>query len=82
MSYMQPFPHDLFGQVPVTVQDVRAWLAAVPRIDPDGPRAAHYVRAYGVVDKIARAKLDGTFEAVTAPRPRPAGAWWDRFHWP
>lgn len=78
---MRPFPHDLFGQVPVTRQDVRAWLISVPRIDPDGPRAAHYARTYAVAEKIAQAKLAGTFDAITAPRERPAGAWWDRFHW-
>ena len=72
---------DLFGQVPITHQDVAAWLLAVPRMDPDSPRAAWYIRAYSVTDKIAAAKLAGTFELVTAPRDPPAGHWWARFRW-
>lgn len=55
---------DLFGVVPVSVDEVRAWLAAVPRIDPDGPRAADYVRSFRVVEKIQAAKVAGTFDAA------------------
>lgn len=55
---------DLFGVVPVTIDEVRAWLAAVPKIDPDGPRAADYVRTWRVVEKIQAAKIAGTFEAT------------------
>ncbi|MGC1173114.1 hypothetical protein [Polaromonas sp.] len=80
---MQQSPVDLFGEVVVTQQDVRAWLLAVPRIDPDGPRAGHYVRGYGVVAKIAHAKLYGTFDQLTAPRliePQSA-EWWHRMAW-
>ncbi len=72
---------DLFGEVVITVPDVRAWLAAVPRIDPDSPRAEHYVRGWDVVGKIARAKREGWFDQVTAPREPPPGHWWLRFHW-
>lgn len=74
---MQPYPFDLFGEVPVTWLDVEAWLIAVPRIPPDSPRAAHYVRGYDVPGKIAAAKRAGTFDALvsrpTAPEP------WQRF---
>lgn len=80
---MQQSPVDLFGEVVVTQQDVRAWLLAVPRIDPDSPRAAHYLRGYAVASKIAAAKLSGSFDAITAPRqlePQSA-AWWDRMTW-
>ena len=80
---MQQDPIDLFGEVVVTHHDVRAWLLAVPRIDPDGPRAAHYIRGYGVVAKISAAKLYGTFDAITAPRMiEPQSAeWWHRMAW-
>lgn len=61
---MQPRLLDLFGQVQVTKQDVYAWLLAVPAIDPASPRAASYVRDYGVVQKITRAKLDGSFDTT------------------
>jgi len=56
-------PRDLFGDVPVYTYDVDAWLRAVPKIQPGTARAAHYVHAYNVIEKIKRAKLDGTFEA-------------------
>lgn len=56
---------DLFGDIPVSLAEVRAWLVAVPRIDPDGPRAVEYVRTWHVVEKIQAAKLAGTFEADT-----------------
>ncbi|MCM2250853.1 MAG: hypothetical protein NDJ19_00700 [Ramlibacter sp.] len=78
---MEPYRTDLFGQVIVTISDVRAWLAAVPRIDPDGPRAEHYARAWHVVDKITRAKLAGHFDALTAPRAAAPAHWWLRFRW-
>ena len=56
---------DLFGEVPVTRSDVYAWLLAVVNLDPASERAARYVRSYDVVNKITRAKLDGSFEATT-----------------
>jgi hypothetical protein len=80
---VKPFPRDLFGEVVVTHDDVRAWLLAVPRIDPESARAAHYVKGYGVVDKIRAAKLQGLFDACTAPRmiePQ-SQSWWDRMCW-
>lgn len=78
---MHPSKLDLFGEVVITLDDLRAWLVAVPRIDPDGPRALHYVRSYAVPDKVRQAKLSGTFDALTAPRDTPAAHWWARFHW-
>lgn len=78
---MRPPVRDLFGQIPVTHQDVAAWLIAVPRIDPSSPRAAAYVRAYSVPEKIARAKENGTFEQLTAGPEIPPGHWWRRFKW-
>lgn len=45
----------------VTAADVRLWLETVPRLDPDGPRAAAYVRGYNVASKIARAKQEGAW---------------------
>ncbi len=71
---------DLFGQVPISHDDIAAWLVAVPRMDPASPRAARYVVAYSVTDKIATAKLNGTFEATVQSREQPAH-WWQRFKW-
>lgn len=57
---------DLFGEVLITTHDVYAWLLAVVDLDPASERAAGYVRTYGVIDKIARAKQDGSFDELTA----------------
>jgi hypothetical protein len=83
MYRMTPHPLDLFGDVVITHADVRAWLVAVPRLDPESTRAAHYVRTYGVIDKIRFAKQQGMFDACTLPRmiePK-SQAWWDRMCW-
>lgn len=55
-------PPDLFGEIPVSVDDVRAWMRAVPGLAPESPRFAHYVRTYHVIEKIQAAKRAGTFE--------------------
>lgn len=71
---------DLFGQVVVTWPEVFAWCEAVAGIPADSPRLAHYIRGYNVPAKVARAKLDGTFQAVL-DRPAPSPFWWHRFRW-
>jgi hypothetical protein len=58
---------DLFGDVPVTRQDVYAWLMAVVEMDPESLRAAGYVRQYRVLDKIVAAKLNGSFDEIVSP---------------
>lgn len=68
---MQPAPRDLFGEVPVSLGDVLAWMLAVPGIAPDSPRFAYYLRTYDVIGKIQAAKLAGTFEEITGAPPAP-----------
>ena len=55
---------DLFGDVPVTADEVADWCEIVAGIEPDSPRFPYYVRAWRVVDKIKAAKLAGTFPAI------------------
>lgn len=55
---------DLFGDVPVTADEVADWCEIVAGIEPDSPRIAYYVRAWRVVDKIKAAKLAGRFDAI------------------
>lgn len=55
---------DMFGQAQITSHDLYAWLLCVPRIDPASADAGRYVRGYSVIEKIARAKSDGSFDAV------------------
>lgn len=57
---------DLFGEIPVTLTDVLAWMLAVPRIPPTTRRFAWYVRNYHVIGKIQAAKEDGSFYAIVA----------------
>ena len=78
----RPQPYDLFGEVIVTTLDVRAWLlTVVPRIDPDGPRAARYVQLWNVAGKIASHKVAGSFEKTTTPRPPMADDFAIRMNW-
>lgn len=80
---MLPPVLDLFGEVVITHNDMRVWLQTVPRIDPDGPRARHYLRGYDVPAKIRAAKLAGVFETLTAPRmiECQSASWWSRMAW-
>lgn len=61
---LHPRYHAAYGNAPVYQEDIDLWLRAVPRMHPDSPRAAHYVRSYNVVGKISRAKLDGTLPDI------------------
>ena len=63
---MRPPARDLFGQVPITTLEVDQWLLAVPRMRPGTRRAAWYVQAYAVHDKIKAAKLAGTFDDLVS----------------
>lgn len=60
---------DLFGEVVVTWEDVRLWLTAVPRIDPDSPRAIRYAIGWNVPAKIRAAKLAGWFDQLAPAKP-------------
>ena len=63
---MRPMPLDLFGQVIITTQDLDTWLIAVPKMRPGTRRAAWYLKAYDVVQKITQAKLSGHFAELEA----------------
>lgn len=70
---------DLFGQVVVTWPDIFEWCETVAGIPPDSPRLAGYVRAWCVTEKIAAAKLAGTWpinpvQLLQANSPASCGA--------
>lgn len=71
MSHLlrQP-PVDLFGEVPVTENDLYDWVAAVSPVHLSERGFDHYVRRYDVAAKIRVAKLRGSFESICA-RPKP-----------
>ena len=78
---MTPHVRDLFGEIPVTWQEIDAWLLSVPRIEPSSPRAERYVKNWDVPGKIRRAKEAGTFEQITAQPEPPSPFWWKRMRW-
>lgn len=61
---MPPMKQDLFNEVPVTWEEVRAWVRAVPKLDPDTAFAEYYIKAWNVPDKIRRAKMNGTYDEL------------------
>ena len=63
---------DLFGEIPVTLGELLAWMLAVPGIPPSSSRFGHYVRGYQVIEKIRAAKRVGTFHQVIEAADRPA----------
>ncbi|MGQ0655618.1 MAG: hypothetical protein ACT4P4_25730 [Betaproteobacteria bacterium] len=65
---------DLFGEIPVTLAELLAWMLRVPGIAPDSPRFSRYVRAYDVIGKIQRAKAAGELEELLQAHATPAPA--------
>jgi hypothetical protein len=60
-------PYDLFGEIPVTEDDIYSWVAAVaPRWLSPERSYLHYVQSWDIAGKVRMAKLRGEFEAVTS----------------
>jgi hypothetical protein len=58
-------PYDLFGEIPVTEDEIFQWVAAVaPRWLTPERSFRGYVAAYHVPEKIRAAKLAGTFSTI------------------
>lgn len=56
---------DLFGDVQVTLDDLRAWVSAISPAWTSSERSlAFYIDRWNVADKVRRAKLAGTFDAT------------------
>ena len=65
-------PYDLFGEIPVTDDDIYAWVAAVaPRWLYPERSYLGYVKNWNVADKVREAKRLGIFEQVTSQRREP-----------
>lgn len=62
---------DLFGEIPVTWDDVRDWTLAVAGIPPDSWRFDWYVQHWDVPGKVRAAKAAGTFYAALQATRRP-----------
>jgi hypothetical protein len=56
---------DLFGQVVVTYEDLELWVSALaPGFAGNVYRREYYISHWNVADKVARAKMAGTFDAT------------------
>lgn len=63
---MMPHPLDLFGEVPVTWDEVYLWCQMVAGVT--GWRRDWYIQHWNVISKVAAAKKDGTYwQAVARP---------------
>jgi len=56
---------DLFGGVQVTYDDLHAWVRAIsPAFCSSERSLAFYIDRWNVADKVARAKLEGSFDSI------------------
>lgn len=58
---MFPHPIDLFGEVPVTHDDLDAWCELVRFSSPVQWRRDWYIKNWDVAGKVRRSKLDGSW---------------------
>ncbi len=61
---LTPMPFDLFGEVPVTWDEVYAWCEQVA--GATGWWRDWYIRNWNVIEKVRRAKTDGTYYEIVA----------------
>ena len=61
--------HDLFGEVPVTLAEVRAWVESSSPMNLAERGYDAYVRRYDVAGKVRAAKLRGDFDQAISRRP-------------
>ena len=57
-------PYDLFGEIPVTWDEVDAWCLAVAKLQPDSWRRPYYIQYWRVIEKIQQAKAANTFRTI------------------
>jgi hypothetical protein len=66
---MTPRPHDLFGEIPVTHDDIARWCEQVRYSTPTQWRHDWYVKNWNVAEKIRQEKLSGAWFAAASIRP-------------
>lgn len=65
---------DLFGEIPVQLDELLAWMLAVPGIAPGSPRFVRYLIDYDVIGKVRQAKARGELDEILEAAPAPAAA--------
>ncbi len=58
---MKPHAIDLFGEIPVTWDEVEEWVDRIQAISPTPWRRDWYIKNWNVIDKIRAAKHAGIF---------------------
>lgn len=71
-AMMTPMPFDLFGEIPVTWDEVHTWCEKVAGMT--GWRRDWYIRHWNVIEKVCRAKANGTFYETIAAINSPHAA--------
>jgi hypothetical protein len=59
---------DLFGEIPVTIDDVELWLDVIPAYPRTSWRRANYAASWNVPDKIRQAKASGHWPEIENAR--------------
>lgn len=65
---MTPPLYDLFGEIPVTLEEIEIWIDVVPALPRDSWRRAHYARGWNVAEKIRAWKAAGRWDEIQAAR--------------
>lgn len=67
---MRPSPFDLFGEIPVTREEIEIWIDVVPGWPrtTGASRRAYYAENWNVPEKIRRAKAAGTWHDIEAAK--------------
>lgn len=68
ISPVQPSLLDLFGEIPVTTDDVALWVDVVPAIPRSSWRREHYARSWDVAAKIRAWKSAGRWAEIENAR--------------
>lgn len=64
---MTPTPTDLFGEIPVLLEEIEIWIDVVPGWPRTlSSRRRYYAQAWNVADKIRAAKASGFWQEVQA----------------
>lgn len=65
---MTPSLYDLFGEIPVSQEEIEIWIDVVPGWPRTSHRRAYYARNWNVAEKIRQAKMTGFWEDVQRAR--------------
>lgn len=65
---LTPSLTDLFGEIPVSLDDVETWLDVIAAYPRTSWRRDHYARAWNVPEKIRQAKAAGHWPEIENAR--------------